>query len=141
MKQNTKILILAIIIITVIVLIYLIYKYYQKKNLIPIDNTNTNTSGGGYTDTVDKSKILKLNDASNSVIELQKVINAKLTFNNSNTTKLVLDGVFGPLTNSALKEVTNNTISSELNNASINFVTNYTTLILRNNNVIRLKRY
>lgn len=140
MKPNTKILILAIIIITVIVLIYLIYKYYQKKNLIPINNTNTNTLGG-YTDTVDKSKILRVEDASNSVIELQKVINAKLTFNNSSTTKLVLDGFFGPLTNSALKEVTNNTISSELNNTSINSVSNYTTLLLRNNNVIRLKKY
>lgn len=109
--------------------IILLFWYLLHKSQTPtINNLNTapgsGSSGSGYTpstfsDVVNPDKILHKGDNGLSVQELQKQINLRTPVL---MTKLVEDGAYGSMTDTAVKLVSGDVLSSSNNNVTINAV-------------------
>jgi hypothetical protein len=124
-KKTTKILWIIFALILIAIIVYFVVNHFKGTiKLNKLDNSGgstpvKNNALGGFSDTVNTSRILHKGDTGNTVSGLQKAINSKIITGGFVLHTLQVDGIYGPLTEDAIKEISNSQLQSGFDNVSI----------------------
>jgi hypothetical protein len=125
--MKKTIIIISIVVVLVVAGIWAYNKWFKKPDvasgeIVPpggnTSPTNTNTSA----DVVDPNKILHIGDKGNTVKALQTAVNNAIASAGSGLSPISVDGDYGSLTDSRIKQLTQGFLESSKNNVTVNAV-------------------